>query len=267
MLQPCELKKPLKVSHGRFLTPEILRQFFQSFQPGEDKYLMWFWIALETGLRSKEICAIQLQDFSPDCRKLRAITCKNPKIVERTLSPLLAGFIKKYTLMREDYIKDKGGYIFTVPNNKNTHLTPPQVRNFLIRKRKQIGLDIPVRTVEYKHGRQSFGQGYVKTQNYYALSCHSFRRFYETQLCNLSGGNYMLIASIMAYDDPSIVRKYYDDSSAITMQQILSTKYHEQISGRLVQGRQPLKKGQTTLKKYTGKKELKAYAYLKQYDR
>jgi len=245
LLQQNELTKPLKISHGMFLTTEILRTFFKGFSPGEDKYRLFFWTLLETGLRLKEACAMQEQDFTNDFKELMAVTCKNPHLRYISLSPMLASSLKQWCDLNRKRFHD--GYIWPVPNNLHKHLQQFQVQSFMQKKRKQLGLDVPVKKVLYKNKPNGFG---LREQCYYALSSHSFRRFYETNLTNLSGGNFMLIASIMQYDDPAIVRKYYDDSQARTMQQVLSEEYHQRITSQLVQGRPVLSKQQQTLKKY-----------------
>jgi len=245
MLQPHELTRPIKIPHGRHLDTQLLRDFFKSFKPGEDKYRLWFWTALETGARSKELCAIQESDYSLDYRKLTIVTCKSPRVRHITLSPQLAQFTRRWCEGHRTRFQYK--YIFpTSSSRKFQHLMPQQVRGFLSHKRKQLGLK-PIMTTPLPTPR---GFSKVPITNRYALECHSFRRFYETHLTDLASGNYMLIASIMQYDDPAIVRRYYDDMKSLTAEEALSAKYHERITQPLLHDRPVLSRKQKTLSKW-----------------
>lgn len=247
MLQQHELTRPIKIPHGRHLDIGLLRNFFRSFRPGEDKYRLWFWLALETGARSKELCAIQETDFNQNFRKLTMVTCKSPRVRHVSLSPQLAEFVKRWCEGHRHRFQYK--YIFpTSSSRKFQHLMPQQVRGFLSHKRKQLGLK-PIMTTPLPAPR---GFSKVPITNRYALECHSFRRFYETHLTDLSQGNYMLIASIMQYDDPSIVRRYYDDMKSLRAEEVLSAKYHERISQPLLNDRPILPRQQKTLRKWNG---------------
>ena len=245
MLQPHELKKPIKIPHGRHLDVQLLRDFFKAFKPGEDKYRLWFWTAIETGARAKELCSIQEADYTPDYRKLTMVTCKSPKVRHITLSPQLAAFTRRWcegNRQRFQY-----GYIFPTSSCvRYQHLQTFQVRGFLQMKRRQLGLK-PIHVTPLPHP-----SGWSKTaeRRRYALECHSFRRFYETHLTDLASGNYMLIASIMQYDDPGIVRRYYDDMKSITAEEVLSAKYHERITQPLLHDRPIVSRKQKTINKW-----------------
>ncbi|MEM3154803.1 MAG: tyrosine-type recombinase/integrase [Candidatus Woesearchaeota archaeon] len=251
MLQPGELKKPIKFSHGRFVDHHTLRLFFRGFAAGEDKYRLFFWLLLETGMRVKEACAVQERDFENDYQKLNFITCKTPHPSHRTLSPMLARQIKTWCeFNRQRFQYD---YIFPSGNpNKYLHMTPLNARQFLARKRKQLRLDKPVRTIT-----SPVGIGIAKSRifHYYALSNHAFRRFYETNMTDLSNGNYILIASIMQYDEPAIVRKYYDDMKSNQAEKALAKRYHEHIVSGILTDRPMLPREQKRLGAYTEESE------------
>lgn len=251
MLQSWELTKPIKVSHGRFVNYDVLRTFFKGFASGEDKYRLFFWTLLETGARVREACAIQENDYFDNYRKIKMVTCKDPKVRVVTLSPFLAAFTKRwcdYNRQRFQY-----GYVFPVPG-KHARLQPHHCRLFLSKKRKQLKMDVPVRIVKTK---KIVGFGKQREIRYYALGNHSFRRFYETHMTDLSNGNYMLIASIMQYSDPTIVRDYYDDFRAVKAEEVLAEKYHDTIVAGMLHDRPILPRNQKTLKNFSGEEEPK----------
>lgn len=68
----------------------------------------------------------------------------------------------------------------------------------------------------------------------------------------------MLIASIMQYDDPSIVRRYYDDMKSLRAEEVLSAKYHERISQPLLNDRPIVSRKQKTLSKWNEEPEDKS---------
>jgi integrase len=137
---------------AKYIEPETLKKIEKHFN--DDEYLP-FKIALETGLRIGDICALRWRDI--DCDKIKVKAQKTGKIGEWRISMHLA----KILALRKKMLG--GRYVFPSPRDPRKHISRQALWLRLKTKAKQIGIEID------------------------GLSPHSLRKVYAVELYRKKG--------------------------------------------------------------------------------
>lgn len=194
---PIDTTKPVKYEGtGRALKPELVATFFKhGFSSAERKYKVLFLVMATTGLRVGEVCAMNIKDFKEGTNfsKFNVKIQKRKKenfIATRVLPEATAAILRAWIRDNYSWILSKQGYIFPPPNNRNLHVRPANVQNFLAKKRKYLNKQFPdlgfsevFKEVHYPEEYLNKWTGKkVSRQNLYKFSCHSFRHFYAVHI-------------------------------------------------------------------------------------
>jgi integrase len=147
-----------------------------------DIYRIIILIMAFCGLRVSEACALNRHQFNEDYTEFKYRINKPKSIITQTTTQVtykvrkvivpnwLAKDISDYVQLNEPL---RNGYLFPSYYRKNPHIQGSAVRNHLVSKRRQLGLTRVWKVVLFANG---------KKQNHYAISPHSFRRFYISKM-------------------------------------------------------------------------------------
>lgn len=204
----------------RFIRPEELKIFFaKCFDEKYDlKYKLFFLLALFTGRRISELCAIELRDFSDDFKVLqKVIDCKTGKCISQGFR--LPGVVVKILLdwVRQNMarIERCGGYLFPHTNNRHKHMPQRCIWDWLKRKREVMCDECPFLSdvcdwVYYKNPKKVFNKDIkVKKKPIYRWQVHSFRRFFGTAFFDETK-DLILTQLAMGHEDAKTTSRYID---------------------------------------------------------
>jgi integrase len=235
MLEIDPKKRIIYADQGFSITDRQIEVFFTyGFHRTERKYKLLFSILAATGIRVGEACALNLTDFIPGSNFqwfYMKISKKNKaNVLRKCYLPLpLAQELKQWILYNYQWIKEKEGFIFPLPNNQHYHINLKQVDAWFSKKRKQLAQAFPTlgfgeRIQDIQYAQEVYNHYLKKTivrMPMYRFRVHSFRHFYCTHVHT----NPELVMRLIHHDDLKTTLRYRNQADMASIER----KLHDEL--------------------------------------
>lgn len=142
--------KKVKQEYDYIVSDEEIQILLQESQRLSPKFRLWMWMAVFTGRRSSEICAMRIIDWISDWKNLdfsRVMIrqAKTNKLEEQYIVTPLRHMIKEYVMKYHEHLH--GGWLFPTPRCKGyfgkQHIRPEDVGAMFSKLRKRLGKTWP----------------------------------------------------------------------------------------------------------------------------
>lgn len=253
MLPKKPYKNETRIKVNRWIPVDQMQEFFaKGFQTKTDqRYKLLCILAMTTGLRISELCAIHLDDFSNNTRTLKVRLAKTGDINERILPAFIPGLVLEHVKNHKYGIMLSNGWLFPAYTNKATHIQPKTAQIWLSKKRKELGGRFleTVYTIEYNTPRK-FYNGNTNKQSLYKFAWHSFRRFFCTYLYKESQYDVKFVCDVIGHRNLQTTTIYLQSYLSQEQQHTILERIYNHDFQPIITNNPILPKNQTTINNY-----------------